>query len=160
GARLDPPQSAPVDLHVVLARGALRCLLRVAQHRGEHAGVQRALVERDLAHARNRGDYLWLDVDNADGADDAGARLRVPPRDVAAFERRLRGCEECVAAHRNGRRSGVRRLAGEAKHVTLDAEGTEHDAGWFVHRLEDRSLLDVELEIRAGIDRLQLAMRV
>src|SRR5439155_6898632 len=113
----------------------------------------------DLAHARNGGDDLRLDVHDADRAHDSGARFRVPPRDLAAFECGVRGREERVAAHWNRRRTGVRRLSGESKHVTLDAESTEHDAGWRVHRFEDRSLFDVQLEICARIDRLQITMR-
>ena len=54
----------------------------------------------------------------------------------------------------------MRRLADESNHMPLHAEGAEHDAGGFVHRLEDRPLLDVELEIGARIDRLQLRVRV
>ena len=42
----------------------------------------------------------------------------------------------------------MRRLAGEPQHVPLDAEGPEHDAGRFVHRLEHGTLLDMQLEVR------------
>jgi hypothetical protein len=56
----------------------------------------------------------------------------VARRDLAAFERGLRRGEERVAPHRDRRRSGMRRLAGEAEHVALDAEGAEHDAGRLV----------------------------
>ena len=82
---------------------------------------------------------------------------RVPPRDLAERERALRSGEERVAPHRDRRRPRVRRLADEAQHVALDAEGAEHDAGRLVHRLEHGPLLDVQLEIRARVDRLQLA---
>ena len=54
----------------------------------------------------------------------------------------------------------MRRLAREADHVPLDAERAEHDAGRLVHRLEHRALLDVQLEVGARVDRLQLAVRV
>src|SRR5213593_1609355 len=54
----------------------------------------------------------------------------------------------------------MRRLTGEAEHVPLDAERPEHDAGRLVHRFEHRPLLDVQLEIRAGGNGLQLAMRI
>ena len=55
----------------------------------------------------------------------------------------------------------MRRLAGEADHVALDAERAEHDAESAVlHRLEHRSLLDVQLEIGARVDPLQLGVRV
>ena len=80
--------------------------------------------------------------------------------DVAAFDRRLRGGEKRVAPHRDRRRSGMRRLAGEPDHVAFDAERPQHDAGRLAHRFEDRSLLDVELEVRARVDRLERAMRV
>ena len=157
---VDPPQPAPLDRDVVLPRRPLRRVVRLAEHRGEDAGVQRPLIERDFADAGHRGHNLRLDVDDADGADDAGAGLRMPRRDRAAFERRLRGREKGVATHRNRRRSRVSRLPGEAKHVALDAEGPEHHARRLPHRFEHRPLLDVQLEIRPRVDRLQLTVRV
>ena len=54
----------------------------------------------------------------------------------------------------------MRRLADEPQHVPLDAERAEHDAGRLVHRLEHRALLDVQLEVRARVDRLERAVRV
>ena len=74
----------------------------------------------------------------------------MPQADLAALERGLRRGEKRVAPHRDRRRSGMRRLSGEADHVALDAEGAEHDAGGLLHRLEHRPLLDVQLEIRAA----------
>src|SRR5436309_613443 len=54
----------------------------------------------------------------------------------------------------------MRRLAGEPNHVTLDSKRTEHDAGRFVHRFEHRTLFDVELEVRARVDGLELPLSV
>ena len=54
----------------------------------------------------------------------------------------------------------MRRLADEAQHVPLDAEGAEHDAGRLLQRLEHRSLFDVQLQVGARVDRLQLGVRV
>src|SRR5439155_6324776 len=96
----------------------------------------------------------------ADGADDAGARRRVAPGDLAALERGLRGGEKRVAPHRNRRRSRVRGLTGEPDHVALDAERAEDDTGRLLHRFEHGPLLDVQLEVRTRVYRLQLAVRV
>ena len=54
----------------------------------------------------------------------------------------------------------MRRLAGEANHVTLDAESAQHHAGRFLHRLQHRALLDVQLEVGARVDPLQFAVRL
>src|SRR5207237_9768173 len=99
-------------------------------------------------------------VDETSRADDAGGWPRMAPRDLAAFERRLRGGEKSVAAHRNRCRSGMRRLSDEPEHVALHAECAEDDAGRFAERLEDRPLLDVELQVRACVDRAERALRV
>ena len=77
-------------------------------------------------------------------------------RDLAKGERGLRRGEKGITPHRDRRGSGVRGLADEPQHVALDAERPEHDAGGLVHRLEHRALLDVQLEIRVRVDRLQL----
>ena len=54
----------------------------------------------------------------------------------------------------------MRRLADEAEHVPLDPEGAEHHAGRLVHRFEDRTLFDVQLEVGACVDGFQMPMRV
>src|SRR3954471_10069162 len=54
----------------------------------------------------------------------------------------------------------MRRLAGEPNHVTLDPKRAEHHAGRFLHRFEHGTLFDVELEVRARVDGLQLALSV
>ena len=75
----------------------------------------------------------------------------------------------CAAARNASRRERhdqrrarpvVRGLTGEPDHVALDAERAEDDAGRLLHRFEHGSLLDVQLEVRARVDRLQLAVRV
>ena len=45
----------------------------------------------------------------------------------------------------------MRGLADEAHDVPFDAERPEYDAGRLVHRLEDRALFDVQLEIGARV---------
>ena len=52
----------------------------------------------------------------------------------------------------------MRRLPAPGDPVTLDAEGPEHDAERQVERLEDRALLDVQLEVGRG--RVEPAARV
>src|SRR5262247_935932 len=51
-------------------------------------------------------------------------------------------------------------LAGEAEEMALDAERAQHDARRLVHRLEDGALLDVQLEVRPGVPRLERAVGV
>ena len=67
--------------------------------------------------------------------------------DLPDLERELRGARERVAALVHRRRPGVRRLAGPRDAMALDAERAEHDAERQVEALEDRSLLDVQLEV-------------
>ena len=50
--------------------------------------------------------------------------------------------------HRRG--AGVSGLAGEHRHVALDAAGSQHGRGRFTEALQHRPLLDVQLEVRAG----------
>ena len=45
---------------------------RLGQHLRQHLGIERALVERDFAHAGHRRDDARLDVDDADRAHHAG----------------------------------------------------------------------------------------
>jgi len=90
-----------------------------------------------------------------DGAHGAGADLRCDRPDL---ERELRGAGERVAPLVHRRRPGVRGLALPRDLVALDAERPEHDTERQVERLEHRSLLDVQLEIRDGT--LELLARV
>src|SRR5882724_13551339 len=71
--------------------------------------------------------------------------------DFATFERSGRGGEESIAAQINWRGAGVRGLADEAKHVTLQAEGAKDNAGGFVLRFENAALFDVKFEIGFGV---------
>ena len=96
--------AAAIRPSTLFARAACsRRSLRVAQHRGEHVGVERALIERDLADARHRGHDLRLDVDDADGADDVppgpGLECRV------AISRHASAV--CAAARNASRRIGI-----------------------------------------------------
>ena len=72
------------------------------EHRREHVGIERPLIERDLADAGHRGDDFRLDVDDADGADDAGGRAS----NGAARSRGRRA--------RSARRRETRRAASES----------------------------------------------
>src|SRR5262245_18030415 len=158
--RIDPPQRAPLDRDVVVTRGILRRAPGVFEHLREDGGIERSLIERDLADARHRGDDRRFHRHDPHRADDARDGRRMAARDLAALERRLCRSEERVAPHRNRRRPGMRRLADEADHVALDAERAKHDARRLVHRLEHRPLFDVELEIAARGDLLQRGMRL
>jgi hypothetical protein len=53
----------------------------------------------------------------------------------------------------------MRRLPDKSQQVPLHAKRAEHDPGGLIHRFEHRPLLDVELEIRLGIDRIQVLPR-
>ena len=69
-------------------------------------GVERALVERDLADAGHRGHDLRLDVDDADRAHDAGAGPASARRAISRHASAVsRGGEKRVAPHRNRRRA-------------------------------------------------------
>ena len=84
----------------------------------------------------------------------------VSPRDLADLESELGGAGERVAALVHRRRARVRRLAAPGDPVTLDAERSENGAEREPERLENRPLLDVELEVcgcalelAAGVER-------
>jgi hypothetical protein len=144
--RLDLPDALPRDLAALVRRDPLAVLLRRGEHVGKHVGVQRALVERELARSVERGD------DPRAHAHEPGRRAHVVARRgvVAEGQRAAGGGQEGVAAHVHRRRSGVRVQAGEAHGVALDAEGAEHGAERLVDRLEHRALLDVQLEVGGG----------
>ena len=129
--------------------GARGGLARVGEGPPQRVGLEGPLIERDLAHARHRGDDPRLHRDRAHRAHHPGGRRRVAPGNLATGERRLGGGEERVAAHRDRRRSRVRGLADEPQHVALDPVGADNRAGGSPHRLEHGPLLDVELEVRA-----------
>ena len=142
--RLDLPDALPLTSQPSSAAIRSLRLLRLGEHVGEHVGVERALVERQLADAVER-------------RDDPGATFTIPvvartssrpPRVVIApGQRAARGGQEGVAAHLHRRRAGVGVHAGEAHRVALDAEGAQHGAQRLVDRLEHRALLDVQLEV-------------
>ena len=69
----------------------------------------------------------------------------------------LRRGEKRIAAHRDRRRPGMRRLPGERDLVPLDAERAEHRAHREILAQQHRSLLDMKLEIGGGV--LQLLSR-
>ena len=85
------------------------------------------------------------------GADRAVSR---PLRDLADLECELRRTCERISSLGHRRRAGVRRLAAPGDPMALDSEGAEDDAEREVERLENGSLLDVQLEV--GGRRLQL----
>src|SRR5882724_11625390 len=151
GARLDGEERSPFDGDIVFSGEAARGFLGFADHYGENVCVEGALIDGDFRGAGNRGDKAGFDFDNASGADDSSAGLRMAARDFATFERGGRGGEESIAAQINWRGARVRGLADEAKHVTLQAEGAEDDAGGFVLRFEDAALFDVKFEIGFGV---------
>ena len=108
---------------------ARRGLVRVGEGLPQRLGLERPLIERDLAHARHRGDDRRLHRDSAHGAHHPGGGRRVAPGNLATGERRLGGGEERVAAHRDRRRPRVRGLADEPQHVALDTVGADHRTG-------------------------------
>ena len=81
-------------------------------------------------------------------------------RDLAERQRALRGGQERVAAHRDWRRSRMRRLADESQQVTLDAERADarRRSDLFID-FEHRALFDMQLEVRLGVDGLQELLR-
>ena len=124
-------------------------LAGVGERLPQRLGLERPLVEGDLAHARHRGHDRRLHRHGADRADHPGLGRRVAPGDLAAGQGGFGGGEEGVAAHRNRRRAGVRGLSDEPQDVALHAVGADDRAGGSAHRLEHRALLDVQLEVGA-----------
>ena len=106
--------------------------------------VEMALIEELLGRLHDGCHDSRLADDAAGRADGAAARSA---RDVADLERELRCARERVAALVHRSRSGMCRLAVPGDSVTLDAECAEDDAEGKLERLEDGTLLDVELEI-------------
>ena len=160
GARFDREERSPFDGDIVFSGEAARSFLRFADHGGENVGVEGALIDGDFRGAGNRGDKAGFHLDHAGGADDSGAGLGMAARDFATFERGGRGGEEGIAAQINWRGAGVRGLADEAKHVALQAERAEDDAGGFILRLEDAALFDVKFEIGFGVYFLERGVSV
>ena len=142
--RLDRPDPLPLDVDRLLGGEPLAGGLRLDQHRRELLRVEMALVEELLCRLDDGRHDPRLADDSAGRADRSVAR---PARDVADLERELRRARERVAAPVHRRRAGMRRLAAPRDAVALDAERAEDDAERQIERLEDGSLLDVELEV-------------
>src|SRR5882724_9143712 len=136
GARLDGEERRPFNGDVIFGGEAARGFLRFANHDGEDIRVERTLIHRDFRGAGNGGDEAGLDFDDAGGADDSRAGLRMAARDFAAFERGGSSGEKSVAAHVDGGSASVSGLANETQHVALKAESAEDDAGGFVLRFK------------------------
>src|SRR3569623_1345548 len=149
------------DRGEVLLRRFRRDGLRVREHLLQYLAIERAQIDRDLRRARHRRDEVRLDLDHAARRDDARPRVlaRVLDRDLAAAERELGRGEERVLAQVDRRGAGVRGLTDELEAVALDAHRAEHDADRLLQLLEHRPLLDVELEIRDRLLRLEVLRR-
>ena len=93
-------------------------------------------------------------------ADDTPARehgaATHPLRDLPQLERELGCAGQGVAPLVHRGRAGMGGLAAPDDPVALDAEGAEHRTQRKIHRLQHRSLLDMQLEIGGGI--LELAV--
>ena len=102
-------------------------------------------IERRGAGAGDDVGDAGLRLDPSGGADPA-----LVARDVACREREARRAGQRVAPQMHRRRAGVRGLAAKGDLVTLGGEGAGDDSQRQAHRLEHRSLLDVELEVGGG----------
>ena len=142
------------SIDLALGGEALRRFLRVLPHRRELGRVEMALVQGDGAFLDDRGDDARLRGAAADRAD--ARMLRSDGVDLLGHHA---GGLECVAAAVHGRRTGMRRLPVEGDEIALDPDGSEHYAEGIAEVLEDRSLLDVELEIGGAILLLELGLR-
>src|SRR4029453_3584643 len=158
--RLDPKQRPPFDRYAILVGKTPRRVLVLADHEREHVGIERALIDRNLRHARNGGDDSRFDFHDANGTHDAGAGPGMTPGNFTAFERRCRRRQKRVAAHRNRRRTRMCRLADEPHHVSLQTKGPKDDAGGAIQRFEHRPLLDVHFEVGPCVDARELLPRV
>src|SRR6266508_6174756 len=145
--RLDVPDALPLDLDVLLLREAARRSLRVAQHLRKLCRVEVTLVEQTLGRLDDRRDDARF---RHDAAHRGHGALPGPLRDLADLELETRSARQRVPPLVHRRRARVRGLPAERHLVALDSEGAEHDAEGEIHRLEDGTLLDVELEVRDG----------
>ena len=71
--------------------------------------------------------------------------------DLGDLEREPRRGAEAVAPHLHRHRAGVRGLTAEDQSLALDALGAGDRADAATHRLEDRALLDVHLDVRLHV---------
>ena len=155
GAGLDAEEVAPLDSDIVFLGKTAGSALCFMDHGGEDFGVEGALIDGDFRDAGDGGDDAGFHLDDAGGANDAGAGLRIPAGDFAALESCGCGGEKSVTAHGDGRGAGVGGLADEADHVAREAKGAEDNSGGFVHGFEDTALFDVEFQIGFGVDALE-----
>jgi hypothetical protein len=113
------------------------------------------LVEELLGGLHDGGDDARFADDAARSAHGAVTHAL---RNHADLERELRCAGERIAAFVHRRRARVCCLAVPRDAMPLDAVGAEDDAEWQIERLEDGTLLDVQLEV--GGRRAELAARV
>ena len=143
--RLDPPDLLDLHRAALLGGEPLGGREELGLHRRQRGGVEVALVDQYLGAARHGRDDARRAGGGADRADAVVAQ-----RDLAQLERGSRGREKRVAPLADGRRAGVRGLAGEVRPEALDADGAEHRADGEALGLEHRALLDVQLQVGAG----------
>ena len=100
-----------------------------------------------VARGRHDVDQVGLDLDAADGATWAPPSSAV---EIAHERHDLGGDEAGIVAHAHRRRAGVGRLAGGRYFGPRDALHALDDADVDALVLEDRALLDVQLDERCG----------
>ena len=150
--RLDVPDPLPLDLDVLFLGKPPRGCLRVAQHLRQLDGVEMPLVEQALGGLDDRGDDAWFRHHAAHRADGA---LSDPLGDLTDLQLEPGRTGERVATLVHRGRARVGRLAAKGHLVALDAERPQYDPERQVERLQNRTLLDVELEVGGGV--LELA---
>ncbi len=150
--RRDRPEVLQLDRAALLGRRLLAGLVGLVEHRGELVGVEVALVEQHLGAAGDRRHHA-----RARWSRRRWCRRRPrgasPTSRIASAARAV--ARKRVAPQLHRRRAGVRRLAGEHRHVALDAERAEHGRRRLVAALEHRALLDVQLEVGARAAQLR-----
>ena len=112
------------------------------EHRRELVGVEVALVEQQLGAAGDRRHHARLAARAPGGA--VAALVREP--DLADVERGARRRQERVLPHVHRRRARVGRPPAEHRGTALDPDRAQHGRCGLVARLENRALLDVQLE--------------
>ena len=136
----------PFDGATLGGRGFVGGGSALGQHRREFSGVDVSHVEGDHGFAGHCGDDTGL------------ARHRTDSRDSIVAVADLGGCEgearrgaETVAAHGHRHGAGVGRLTAEDQTLTLDPLGAGDGADAAAHRLEHRTLFDVDLHVRLDV---------
>src|SRR5581483_2466419 len=147
-----------VDLHVALGGDLLRAPLDGTGDAVLRFAGDATDIDGELDLAGNRIDDAGIDLDRADGADDAAfVHRRVLARRLLDVGDKIGGGRERVLAHVHRRRARVVGLSGEDYAQPRRRGDRGHDADLLAFRFEHRALLDVQLEI--GFDRFGIALK-